>query len=313
MASRGKRNPTQDGMLQILRGAKAVPNALVRRCLVDLQQKKKTVLERRRTTEQKMAKYFEHAGGVVKPGNDPKQAQSLDALLDIHKKLAKQKILPPSAAGGLGGVLAGEITATVVPPFDFDQVIPTRLAGNSATLDASANKNTGAISVSAITATQKGFNGGGMFATVGIYFHPFGSGTLTVSAKPKFSFERWTNSLRDSDLVRSFGSGGLTIFGVDVASQTSGGVGTIVSGANTNFKLWDENQTGQISLDFGFDIEAPTSVTLDVNHNLVYMLFVEANAFVEGVGWPGSLAGAQLSVTVPSIAFDFRMQQVLQQ
>jgi hypothetical protein len=313
MASRGKRNPTQDSILQTLRGAKAVPNALVRRCLADLQWKKKTALEQRHATEQKMAKYFEHARGVVKPSTDPKQAQSLDALLEAHKKLAKKKIPPPSVVGGLGGVLAGEITATVVPPFDFDQVIPTRLAGNNATLDASASKNTGAISVSAITATQKGFNGGGMFGTVGIYFHPFGSGTLTVSATPKFSFQHWTNSLRDSDLVRSFGSGGLTIFGVDVASQSSGGVGTIVSGANTNFKLWDDNQTGQISLDFGFDIDAPASVTLEVNHNLVYLLFVEANAFVEGVGWPGSLAGAIMSITVPSISFDFRAQQVLEQ
>jgi hypothetical protein len=41
-------------------------------------------------------------------------------------------------------------------------------------------------------------------------------------------------------------------------------------------------------------------------------VFIEAETHVEGVGWPGSLAGAVLSVTVPSITYDFQMRQVLE-
>lgn len=168
------------------------------------------------------------------------------------------------------------------------------------------------MNASVITATQKGFNGGSMYTTVGVYFHPFGPGTLTVSATPRFSFQWWTNSIGANSLVRSFGSGGLAIYGVDVASQTTGAVGTIVSTAYQNFELWDENQTDQVRFDFGFDLQAPVSAQLDVNHDLVYLLFIEADVHVEGIGWPGSLAGSKLSVTVPSLTYDFRMQQVLQ-
>jgi len=85
------------------------------------------------------------------------------------------------------------------------------------------------MSVSAITATEPGFNGGSMYTTVGIYFHPVATGTLTVRATPKYSFEWWTNSIPPSSLVRSTGSGNLNIYGVDVASQTTGAVNTIIS------------------------------------------------------------------------------------
>jgi hypothetical protein len=102
----------------------------------------------------------------------------------------------------------------------------------------------------------------------------------------------------------------LTIYGVDVASETTGGLGTIVSGASRRFKLWDEAETAQVRFDLGFDLQAPTSVQIDVNHNLVYLLFVEAFIEVVGVGWPGSLAGAKMAVTVPAITYDFEVQQV---
>ena len=51
---------------------------------------------------------------------------------------------------------------------------------------------------------------------------------------------------------------------------------------------------------------------LEVDHGLVYLLFVEADVHVEGVGWPGSLAGAKMAVTVPSITYDFQVQQVFE-
>ena len=313
MPSKKKRTSLQGNALQILRGGKAVPRDLVHRCIADLQQKRKAQLDQRNSTERKMAKYLGQAQGSGKSDTkDPRVTQSLDSLLGIHQKLAKQKLVAPQVPGGFGGILPGHITVTVVPPFDYDVIIPTVLAGNQPTLDGSSDKNTGKMSASAITATQPGFNGGSMYTTVGVYFHPFGPGTLTVHATPKFSFQWWTNSIRPTALVRSFGSGALTIYGVDVASQTTGGVGTIVSGASTQFKLWDENETAQVRFDFGFDLQAPTSVQLDVNHNLVYLLFVEADVHVEGVGWPGSLAGAKMAVTVPSITYDFEVQQVFE-
>jgi hypothetical protein len=131
-----------------------------------------------------------------------------------------------------------------------------------------------------------------------------------VSARPKFSFQWWTNSLGTS-LVRSFGEVGLTMFGVDVASQTTGSVGTVVSGTHQTIFTWDKTRSGQIDLDFDSDVEGSATTSLAVNHTLVYLLFVEAEVHVEGVGWPGSLAGSKLSVTVPSISYDYRVTQVV--
>lgn len=307
MPSKNKRTSLQGDTLQILRGGKAVPKDLVQRCIADLQQKRTKLLDKRNATERQMAKYLGQAQGSVKPDTG-----AMDGLLGIHQKLAKQKLAAPRVHGGLGGILPGRITVNVAPPFDYDIVIPTVLAGNDAIREASADRNTGKMSVSAITSSKKGFGGGSMYTTVGVYFHPLGPGTLTFHATPTYSFQWWTNSIRPTALVRSFGSGGLTIYGVDVASQTTGAVGTIVSTAGKQFKLWDETQTDQVRLDFGFDIQAPTSVQIDVNHNLVYLLFVDAEAHVQGVGWPGSLAGAKMSVTVASITYDFQVQQVFQ-
>jgi hypothetical protein len=314
MPSKKKQKSPPGNALQILRGGEAVPKDLVHRCIADIQQKRTKELSQRIATERRMAKHLGQAQGFLAPDiSDAQIARPLDDLLGIHQKLAKQKILAPRVPGGLGGILPGRITATVVPPFDYDVIIPSILAGNEPTLEGSSDKITGKMSGSAFTSTKRGFNGGSVFTTVGVYFHPLGPGTLTVHATPTFSFQWWTNSIGANSLVRSFGSGGLTIHGVDVASQTTGATGTIVSTAATRFKLWDENQTDQVRFDFGFDLQAPTSLHVDVNHDLVYLLFVDADVHVEGVGWPGSLAGAKIAVTVPSITYDFQVQQVLQQ
>lgn len=307
MPSKNKRTSLQADTLQIMRGGKAVPKELVQRCIADLQLRRTKLLDKRNITERQMAKYFGQAQGPIK-----RDARAMEGILGIHQKLAKQKLVAPRVHGGIGGIFPGRITVNVVPPFDYAILIPGKLAGNDPTLAGSSDKNTGQMSASAITATKRGFNGGSMYTTLGVYFHPLGPGTLTLHAAPKFSFQWWTNSVGGNSLVRSFGSGGLTIYGVDVARQTTGGVGTIVSTAGTQFGLWDEAQTDQVRFDFGFDLQAPTSVQIDVNHDLVYLLFVDADVHVEGIGWPGSLAGAKMSVTVPSLTYDFQIQQVFQ-
>ncbi len=310
MPSRDKHTGQDKRALEFLRGGKGIPENVVRQHLTNVREKRKAQLEQATGTKQQMAK---HLSVIQKPSKidlaDPQTAKAVDGLLALHKKLAGQKIPPPKIPGDIGGIFPGTISAKVVPPFDFDAKIPTVLAGNQPTLSGSTDKNTGQMSVSCITATQHGFNGGSMFTNVGIYFHPMSAGTLTVHATPKFSFQRWTNSLGTSP-VRSFGSGGLSIFGVDVESQTTGGVGTIKTTAGQQFFSWDENEVGQVRFDFGFDLQTSVSAQIDVDHTLVYLLFVDADTHVEGIGWPGSLAGAVMSVTVPFISYDFELQQV---
>ena len=236
--------------------------------------------------------------------DDPSNKKALDALLNHHTKFAAKKLAFPKVPPDVGGFFPGTISGTIVPPFDFADTIPTLLANvSNPTITASANVN-GQISASAISAQARGFNGGSEYARVGIYFHPMTAGTLTISASPSYSFQWSTNSLNTS-IVTSFGSVGLTIYGMNDMAQ-------ILASAGANYELWNEDTTGEIHLDFGFDVKKSLSVSLDVSHSLVYLCFVEVDAHVMGIGWPGSLATSMAAATVPSISYEFVPRLVLQ-
>src|SRR5881397_1663964 len=120
MPSRKNSSSQQSNASEIVRGGKAVTKELVSRCIADLQQRKIRESEQRIATERRMSKYLGEAQRAIKSDtNDPRASQSLDGLLGIHQKLAKQKLLAPKVPGGLGGIFPGQITVTVVPPFDY--------------------------------------------------------------------------------------------------------------------------------------------------------------------------------------------------
>ena len=297
-------------LLELIRGGKAVPENVVQAHLAGAQKKRQSEFERASRTRQKMAKHLGRIQKACPPdADDPKTKKALDGLLGMHQKLGAQSLAAPKVLAVPGGLLAGGITATVAPPFDYDIILPGTTTGE-ATATGSSNKNLGEMSASCITSDQPGFNMTGMYTTTGIYFHPMTSGTLTISACPTYSFQWWTNSLRPSDAVNSFGVVGLTVYGVDLASQTTGGVGNIKTTAGQDFYRWDESNAGQIDLDFGFNLQTPLSVQLDVNRNLVYLIFVDISVAVHGLGWPGSVAGAMISATVPSITYNYKMREV---
>jgi hypothetical protein len=52
-------------------------------------------------------------------------------------------------------------------------------------------------------------------------------------------------------------------------------------------------------------VKKSLSASLQVTPSLVYLCFVEVFAFALGMGWPGSLATAMASATVPSISYGF--------
>jgi hypothetical protein len=315
MPSRKKRTPPKVDVLQALRGGKAPSRNLVQQVLANVHEQRCKEFDRGSTSERQMAKYFDQVQQL--PGvntKDPGVARSLSGLLSLHQKFAKQKLAAPKAALDLGGFLPGHIAVNAIPPFDFDHVLfGSGTGSNIATRTASANRLNGQINLSAITSANQGFGGGSAYGVVGLYFHPFGSGTLTVRAAPKYSYQWWTNSIRPTALVKSHGHVSLVIYGVDAYGDTTGETGTIVSTAATVLFSWDEEETNQVRFDFKSDLQTPGAVTMNVDHSLVYYLFVEAQAAVHGFGWPGSLAGAKLSITVPSIAYDYHLHPVLEQ
>jgi hypothetical protein len=311
MARNSKRSHSTTATRQSA-GKPAVLEDLFRRSIARAREQTQARLAERSATAREAAEQFGLASGMSDvDATTPQARRAQDALRKLHDKHAKQKVSVANLRPGLGGVFPDATTVTVVPPFDYDILIQGSLAGNAATLQGSSSKSTGKMDLSAVTSSDKGFGGGSVYTTVGVYFHPPGPGTLTLRAAPTYSFQWWTNSLRPTADVRSFGSVTLTVYGVDLAHQTIGETGTILATANSVLHLWDESQTGEIRLDFGFDLQTSGSVQLDVTRQLVYLLFVAADVHVHGVGWPGSLAGAKLAVGVPSLTYEFRAQQVL--
>jgi hypothetical protein len=295
-----KRSKTSDdaAVLKFLRtGGSKMPADLKSQRVADV---KRSLTER-----------FEHGRGIERQGaklwsqlqktDGPHNQKALDGLLGIHKKLAGTKIVAPKLGAEAGGFLPGRITAKVTPPFDYAITIPNVISGNP-TVSGSCNTN-GQLSGSAVTASARGLNAGSWYSEMGIYFHPVTAGTLHVSSTPAFSFQWWTNSLNTS-LVRSFGSAQLGIFTLDR-------LGNVGGGAAMAMKQWDEQMTQQIRFDFGSNPGTPLSVQMNVNPTLIYALWVSLDVHVEGIGWPGSLAGAAMSVTVPSFTYQFDIQPVL--
>jgi hypothetical protein len=311
-----KKKASRSGEAAASKAQRKVPvlEELARRSIAQVRQQDQQRFEERNATGREMAEHFGSAAGLRDAdAATPQARRAQDALRKLHEKLAKQKISVAKVPAAAGGVFPGAVSVTVVQPFDYDILIQGSLAGPPATLQGSSSKNTGKMDLSAVSSMTKGFGGGSVYTTVGVYFHPPGPGTLTLRAAPSYSFQWWTNSLRSTAIVSSFGSLSLVVYGVDLAHQTIGETGTILATASTSLFRWDESQTEEVRFDFGFDQQASGSVQLDVSRQLVYLLFVAADVHAHGVGWPGSVAGAKMSVTVPSLTYEFRTQQVFEQ
>ena len=283
-----------------------------------LQKPAKLLQKAGEATQASLTERFKHRADVGREANkllgelhgasgvntkDLANKRALAGLLNWHKKLAGKKLPAPKAPQVTGGFFPWGYAETIVPPFDFAQTFPSRLFDNNETELAVSASTNGQMSASAVTG-KDGLNGGSEYARVGVLFHPLTQGTLRVWATPTYSFEWWTNSLNASE-VRSSGSVGLTVYGFNLDNFP-------VSTAGTLAKLWDETSTGQINLDTGFGLQSALTTELEVNSSLIYLVFVEVEAHVEGAGWPGSLAGSVALATVPSISYEFTMRPVLE-
>lgn len=239
--------------------------------------------------------------GGLQPGG-PGDPRAEAELLALHQRLAGHPLAAPKIAAEAGGLFPGRITVKVTPPFDYAFTIPDH---EGETISSGFANTNGQLAGRAVTARKRGLQHAGMYAEMGLFFHPLSAGTIRVSANPTFSFQHWTNSL-GSSFVRSFGSAQLGIFTFDRQGHIGGG-------PISQMKTWNEEQVGQVRADFGFDQTASLSVHMDVTRTLVYALCIALDVHAFGVGWPGSLAGADLAVSVPSITWQFDLIPVLEQ
>jgi hypothetical protein len=286
----------EDGAVEFLRRRQKPPESLLRRRMAEVKRTMTARLAEKRAIQQQAAKYWTR---IQKPARTPiEDRRALDGLLAQHKKLAKRKLAAPKVPPQVGGIFGGGFTATIVPPFDYAYTLAFPEQGN-ATLSGSSNRNSGQTSGSAVT----DFNApsrGGMYTEMGIYFRPSSQGILRVSASPAISILWWTNSLHPDSTVVSIGSAGLGVW------TQQGIMGPAGNGAFApSLTRWDEEATGQILVDIGSNPHEPLSVQLQVDPSWWCILFFATDNHVEGLGWPGSLAGSMTSTTLPSISLEF--------
>jgi len=303
MATRRSKSPRDPDLPTLLRtgGGLALPPALERQRSAAVKSDLKDRFQSGREAERQAQRLWAQLQGG--PAVDAGNAKTLDELLKLHRQFAATKVVAPGVGAEAGGFLPGRITAKVTPPFDYAITIPNVIVGQPTVSGASSTN--GQLSGSAVTASKRGLNAGSWYSEMGIYFHPLSAGILRLTASPSFSFQFWTNSLGTSP-VRSFGAASLGIFSLDRLGHVGG-----VAGAQ--MKQWDEQLSGQIRFDVGSSAGTPLSLQATVTPTLIYALFVALDVHVEGVGWPGSLAGSVLSVAVPSFTWDFELQPVLTQ
>lgn len=228
--------------------------------------------------------------------HDPANKPALDALLALQEKIAAKKLPFPKVRPDVGGGF-GASGGTVVPPFDFYDVIPALGANvTNPTMSGSANPN-GQISASVATSFTPGFNTGSEYARVGFCFRPFLNGTLTISSAPTYSFWWSTNSINPSDGAIASVSIALNIYGVKNKQ--------VLATAGAVYYSCEVVDLPGVHFKFGFDIQGSASAALQVTPELDYLCFVSVSADATGIGWPGSLATAMASASVPSISYRF--------
>jgi len=292
-----KKRATTKQVMELLRmGGMKLPAGLASKSLSATKAILRKEFEAGIGTRMQTAKLFGKLKGASPVDvNDPANKKALDGLLIWHKKLAGEALPFPKVPRALGGFFPGRISGTIVPPFDFADTITTVLSGYPV-FSVGATRQ-GQLYASVVTAYATGRSGGSDYARVGFYFRPMSAGTLTIWSSPTYSFEWWTNSLNTS-FVLSSGSVQLAVYGMD-------GPNHIGSVAGADYKSWDQCDTGAVEFDFAFDVQGSLSVQLAVDPSQIYLCFVALHPLVMGMGWPGSLAGAMASATVPSISYEF--------
>jgi hypothetical protein len=127
---------------------------------------------------------------------------------------------------------------------------------------------------------------------MGVYFKPiFNEATVRVSFQSEIAFSWYVNSIRNKEAI-SEGQGLIELY------QYDGAFLPLRRGA---FLGWAE--VGLNSLDFDFVSEAGPTWSLEspISSSHWYFVVISLSCGATGTGWPGSLAGANATVTVPSI------------
>jgi hypothetical protein len=296
---RKSKSRANDSVRELLHGGKPVPQGLMRQHVRDLKRKFETRFKEKSALQQQAQKYLAEAqSSSGEPAPEGSEAtKALNGLRLIAEQLAKRKLTILPHVNGAGGILSGHYSLNMVPPYDYSDFSANVDFGNP-TVSASADESSGEMR-SSVATDFKAKSGGDTFTALGIYFYPrFQNGTLRASVNPSFIFSWWANSLSSLPMVQVANTLAYGAFGITAYSGS-----TIVAQNAQDFSLWQEFIARDLQFDFGSKNESlAAQMNVDGEHS--YVISLCCYSIAQAGGWPGSLAGATLNTSLPSITVD---------
>ena len=225
--------------------------------------------------------------------------RAMSALKSLTRQTHRRRLARPAVVPHKQRIVA-DLGATVVPPYDFQEVLFNSAASptNSSSADSSAGQITSAISTdfdqpSSATDT----------AGVGIFFHPPTDcpGTLSISATLSFTYS-WSTICGFAS-AHSDGWVGLAVEQFDLAGFPAG---MLVDQRISQW--WADASWADTRIYSGSNnaFQLMASCTVDSQH--VYHLWVRCGGSISGAGFTnrigGSGARSEIIASVPSITWE---------
>jgi hypothetical protein len=293
----------RQGEFALLQGGK-LPEGAVRRHLAGLKQKLAAETKEKLAIRQQAAKYLNDVQPPAGDGRGAKITQAENGLRAITERLAKQKlpaprklIRPPIPVwrtytlnftpfySGLGTYSVGQISSVTGDPISASGV--DDLGQMTCTVETNYD------SPSSGTASN----------LLGVYFRPlFGPATVQISFDSQIAFWWYVNSIRNK-LSIAEAQGLIQLYQYD---------GAFLQPARRQGAFLGFSVDGYNSLDF--DVVSETGPTwyleAPVSSENFYFVVISLTCTASGFGWPGSLAGVNAMVTVPSITVTITADEI---
>jgi hypothetical protein len=290
----------QQSDFELLQGGKLPGN--VRRHFANLKKMQTDEIERKFAIRQQAAKYL----GQIRPSGGP-ETTAINSLRAITERLAKQKLAQPRKEIVPPYGLWGSYTLRFTPPYSglgtYSVGQISSVTGDP-TISASGVDSLGQLSCSVATDFESA-SAGTASNQMGIYFRPlFSNATVQVTYDSEVAFSWYTNSIDFNKEADCYLSGGLQLYRYDGAfvPLSLGGVG---------FIGLSEGSRNMLVFDFGSKVGGTWPLVAPVSSAYFYFAVISLTCQACGAGWPGSIAGASATVTVPSITVNVTANPVV--
>jgi hypothetical protein len=292
-------------VLEFVYGGKAVSKSLLNRSVSRIGGQLNAQFKERSKLREEAAKYRKKIETPRKAiGASKETAQTAAALRAITDQVAKRKVIPPVLSRDVSGILAGTYSVTISPPYPYT-FFESSIYRGSPSSAAWADDYTGQITLRTETDNSRA-SWATPTAGLGIFFSPnFPTGFLRARANLATTFSWWVNALPRCEAASN------ASFNFGIWVLTPEGLAVQLPDYHQVEVLWSSMVYDGLDFDFGSKAyPLSTQSKVDGGQTYLVLLLCTCDAH-DTAGWPGSLAGANLAATLPSVTLEVEAFPVL--